>query len=81
MRTIIRFNIQTDDREQPTVEAMRAYLSQPCEPFISELKDKIHLRDDWEATPYELRSMAKEKGVETMEDLLGGFGFTTFEVF
>ena len=39
------------------------------------------MQDDYEVTPDELKKTAIEKDVQTVADLLSGFGFKRYEVY
>ncbi len=80
MRTTIRFQPVESEIERPTVATMQSYLSQPAESLIAQFNE-ISLQAKLVVTREELLSSAKEKSVKTIGDLLGGFGFKTFEVF
>jgi hypothetical protein len=79
MRTTVRFEVLDPKIDKTTAASMRAYLSQPAIEFIEQFKE-VALRQDVTLTQEELLNKARKLGVVTIEDLLGTFGFKSFEV-
>ena len=80
MRTTIRFNYAAHVKAPSATDA-RAMLDRSCENLIRNAKSAISLREDRSITPVELWEMAQKKGIRTVEDLLGGYGFKRLQVY
>jgi len=81
LRTTLKFDIRDEKEFHATPEGVDAFLAKPASYIVDEYRDKITMQDNYEVTPDELKKSMKEKGVQTVEDLLSGFGFKKFEMF
>jgi hypothetical protein len=81
LRTTIKFDIQDEHEFEATALGVEMFLNQPASAIVDEYKDKITMQEDWGITPTDLRKYMKEKDVQTIGDLLSGYGFERFEMY
>jgi len=81
LRTTIRFNIQNENKIKADQEAAKYFLSQPAKSISDRFRGKIIMQNGFEITPEELSESMKNKNINTVEDLLAGFGFKKFEIY
>jgi hypothetical protein len=81
MRTVLKFDIRDTRELEATPETVNNFLNQPASVILNEYHGKITMQDDYEVTPNELKKTAIEKDVQTVADLLSGFGFKRYEVY
>ncbi|MEW6737425.1 MAG: hypothetical protein AB1489_39455 [Acidobacteriota bacterium] len=81
LRTTIKFNIQDEREFQATEQGVKMFLNQPANVIVDKYRGKVTMQDAWEIEPSELKKLMAEKKVETVSDLLSGFGFEKFEMY
>jgi hypothetical protein len=81
LRTTIRFNIQNENKLRADQETALTFLNQPAQTISDRFQGKIVMQDGFEITPDELKSSMQKNNVNTIEDLLAGFGFNKFEIY
>ncbi len=81
MRTILKFDIRDENEFKATPESVDAFLASPASGILDMYQDEVMMQEEYRLTPEELKQSAKDKGVETVSDLLSGFGFKRFDVY
>jgi hypothetical protein len=81
MRTVLKFDIRDEDEFQASPESVDAFLASPASGILDMYQDEVMMQEEYRLTPEELKQSAKDKGVETVSDLLSGFGFERFDVY
>ncbi len=81
LRTTMRFNVQNENKLKADQETAKTFLAQPSRSITDRFQGKIIMQNGFEVTPEELSESIKNKNVNTIEDLLAGFGFTKFEIY
>lgn len=81
MRTVLKFDIRDENEFKATPESVDAFLASPASGILDMYQDEVMMQEEYRLTPEELKQSAKDKGVETISDLLSGFGFERFDVY
>lgn len=81
MRTTLKLDIRDENEFIASPESVDSFLAGPASEFVDMYKSKITMQENYEVTPDELRKSMKEKGAQTIGDLLSGFGFKRLEVY
>jgi hypothetical protein len=81
MRTVLKFDIRDENEFKATPESVDAFLASPASGILDMYQDEVMMQQEYRLTPEELKQSAKDKGVETVGDLLSGFGFKRFDVY
>lgn len=81
MRTVLRFDIRDENEFQASSESVDAFLASSATSILGMYQDEVFMQEEYRITPEELKQSANEKGVETVSDLLSGFGFKRLEVY
>ncbi|AKM81277.1 MAG: hypothetical protein UT13_C0001G0316 [Candidatus Pacebacteria bacterium GW2011_GWF2_38_9] len=81
MRTVLKFDIRDENEFQASPESVDAFLASPASGILDMYQDEVMMQEEYRLTPEELKQSAKDEGVETVSDLLSGFGFERFDVY
>ncbi len=80
-RTTIRFNFYDRAADTMTMKTVMKYLGSPYARITLSLSDSILLQENYIVGFNEFDDLLKNKKVITIEDLLAGLGFKTYEVY
>ncbi len=81
MRTVLKFDIRDENEFRATPQSVDSFLASPASSILDMYQDEVMMQEEYRLTPEELKQSAKDKGVETVSDLLSGFGFERFDVY
>lgn len=81
LRTTIRFNIQNENKFRADQTTARNFLEHPANIITDRFQGNIVMQEGYEITPVDLRRIMKVKNVNTIEEMLAGFGFKKFEIY